>query len=52
MSLEEAAELYLVSRMVIDVENSAERAYLDDLTRALELAPDFVLLLEQELRQS
>lgn len=52
VSLEEAAEIYLVSRMVIDVENSAERAYLDDLARALELAPDFVMLLEQELRQS
>ena len=48
-SLEEAAEIYLVSRMVIDVDNRAERAYLDDLARALELAPDFVSMLEQEL---
>ena len=51
-SLEEAAEIYLVSRVVIDVENPAELAYLDELARALELAPDFVSMLEQELGHS
>jgi len=49
VSLEEAAELYLVSRVVIDIENSAERIYLDELVNALELAPAFVSQLDQTL---
>ncbi len=47
-TLEEAAELYLVTRMVIDLANKAEREYLERLADALHLAPDFIAKLEQE----
>jgi uncharacterized membrane protein YebE (DUF533 family) len=47
-SLEAAAELYLVSRLVIDVDDPRERAYLDRLSTALGLAPDLVRRLEAE----
>ena len=38
-SAEAAAEVYLVSRLVIDLENDAEKRYLDELVAALGLDP-------------
>ncbi len=46
-SQEAAAEVYLVSRLVIDVANDQEQAYLRQLSQALALAPDFVAELER-----
>ncbi len=46
-SQEAAAEVYLVSRMIIDQANDQERAYLRRLSNALALAPDFVAELER-----
>jgi uncharacterized membrane protein YebE (DUF533 family) len=48
-TLEEAAEIYLVSRAVTDLANPAERDYLERLAAALQLAQDFVSRLEREL---
>lgn len=39
---EQAAELYLVSRLAIDPDHPAERAYLEDLARRLNLPPPLV----------
>ena len=44
-----AAEVYLASRMIIDVNDMRERAYLDDLASALELSDDLVEKLEAEV---
>ncbi len=41
-SPEVAAELYLVSRMTLNLDNEQERQYLEKLAQALELAPDLV----------
>lgn len=38
----QAAELYAASLLAIDVDNPAERAYLNDLAAALNLAPELV----------
>lgn len=46
---EEAAELYLASAMVIDVDRPDERLYLNELAAALELAPDLTEALEYQL---
>ncbi|MFK7819750.1 MAG: tellurite resistance TerB family protein [Planctomycetaceae bacterium] len=43
-----AAEIYLASRMVIDVDRQSERDYLDALSNALKLDPLFVAELESE----
>jgi uncharacterized membrane protein YebE (DUF533 family) len=43
-----AAEIYLLSRMVIDANNEQERAYLAQLAQALKLAPDLVAQLDQQ----
>ncbi|HHJ39514.1 MAG: hypothetical protein AXA67_09365 [Methylothermaceae bacteria B42] len=51
-SQETAAEIYLVSRMVIDVANDQERVYLQELSSALGLAPDFVAQLERRATQA
>lgn len=48
-SPEAAAEIYLASRIVIDVHNKQERDYLDRLARALDLAPELVAQLEDEV---
>jgi uncharacterized membrane protein YebE (DUF533 family) len=48
-SPEGAAEIYLASLLVIDDQNPAERSYLDELARALGLAPDLVTRLEAEV---
>ena len=43
---EMAAEIYTASLLAIDVNQPAERAYLDDLARKLELPADLVQHLE------
>jgi len=49
-STESAAEIYLASRLVIDIQNEKERAYLDDLSSALNLPSDLVTELETEIK--
>ncbi|MCB1722215.1 MAG: DUF533 domain-containing protein [Gammaproteobacteria bacterium] len=39
-SPEAAAQVYLVSRLVIDVDNDAERGFVDDLVAAVGIAPE------------
>ena len=48
-SPEAAAEIYLASLLVIDLDNFMERAYLDELARQLKLAPELVAQLEAEV---
>lgn len=48
-SPEAAAELYLVSRMALDLDNDSEREYLKQLSKALGLAPDLISELEQQV---
>lgn len=48
-SPESAAEIYLVSRMVIDIGNEQEKAYLDALATALKLEPELVAQLEAQV---
>ena len=48
-SPEAAAEIYLVSRMLIDMGNEQERAYLDALVTALKLEPELVAQLEAQV---
>lgn len=49
-SVEAAAEIYLASLLVIDVDNPMERAYLRELAGALKLSDDLVTQIESELR--
>lgn len=49
-SAEAAAEMYPVSRLVIDTTNADEKRYLDKLVDALGLEPELVTQLEQQLR--
>lgn len=44
-----AAEVYLASRMVLDVNDMSERAYLDQLASALNLSDELVDKLENEV---
>ena len=48
-SPEAAAEIYLASLLVIDLDNFMERAYLDELAKQLKLAPELVSQLEAEV---
>ncbi|MDX1764061.1 MAG: tellurite resistance TerB family protein [bacterium] len=48
-SPESAAEIYLVSRLVIDMDNEQERAYLEALAAALKLEPELVAQLEAQV---
>jgi len=48
-SAEEAAEMYLVSRVILDVDNVQERLYLNELASALNLDKDLVDSLEKNL---
>jgi len=48
-SLESAAEIYLISRMVINMENAQEKAYLSALATALKLEPELVVQLEAQV---
>lgn len=45
---EQAAELYLISRMAMDVDQPAERAYLAALAHRLSLPADLVTMLDRE----
>lgn len=47
-SPEAAAEVYLASLMVIDVENEQERTYLENLASELKLAPELVENLQKQ----
>ncbi len=49
-STESAAEIYLASRLVIDIQNEQERTYLDELSDALNLPSDLVAELEAEIK--
>jgi uncharacterized membrane protein YebE (DUF533 family) len=46
-----AAEMYLVSRLVIDVDSQAERNYIQNLASALSLSPTMVESLDQQISQ-
>lgn len=48
-SPESAAEIYLVSRTLIDKENEQEKAYLETLAKALKLEPELVTQLEAQV---
>ena len=48
-SPEAAAEVYLVSMLVIDADNESEKQYLDDLARELGLSHDYIQHVEAEL---
>lgn len=48
-SPEAAAEIYLVSRLVLDMDNDDERQYLEKLASALKLAPELVEELEKQV---
>jgi uncharacterized membrane protein YebE (DUF533 family) len=49
-SPEAAAELYLASVLVIDLDDARERVYLNELARALGLDPELARRLEREAR--
>jgi uncharacterized membrane protein YebE (DUF533 family) len=49
---EMAAEMYLVSVMMVDEEQFMERAYLDELARQLKLEPALKAELEAQVRQA
>ncbi|MFK0090048.1 tellurite resistance TerB family protein [Pseudomonas sp. NPDC090755] len=45
-----AAEMYLASVMLVDDQQDAERAYLDELASALQIDPDLQVHLEQQAK--
>ncbi|KHA70025.1 Inner membrane protein yebE [Pseudomonas chlororaphis] len=45
-----AAEMYLVSVILVDDQRDAERSYLDELAAALQIAPDLQVHLEQQAK--
>lgn len=45
-----ASEIYLASLLVVDEQNFMEKAYLKELATQLNLAPDLVLQLEQQIQ--
>jgi len=47
-----AAEIYAVSSLIVDHQNEAEKAYLEDLRSALQLDPGFVKTLAREFSVS
>lgn len=51
-SPEQAAEIYLISRAVLDVDNDQEKAYLQQLATALKLAPSLVAELENQVTKA
>ncbi len=51
-SKETAAEIYLLSRMVIDAANEQEKRYLQQLAEALNLERDFVAQLERQATEA
>jgi uncharacterized membrane protein YebE (DUF533 family) len=46
-----AAEMYLASVLMIDQEHFMERAYLNELARQLQLAPELQKQLEAQVQQ-
>ena len=48
-SPEAAAEMYLVSRLIIDLDNASEKRHLQNLATALGLAPGLVAELERQV---
>ncbi len=50
-SPEAAAEIYLMSRMVVDLDHPQERSYLEQLATALDLDDDLVQHLDQQAEQ-
>lgn len=49
-SPQQASEIYLASLIVIDEQNFMEKAYLTELAKQLNLAPEVAFQLEQQLR--
>lgn len=49
--MEEAAEIYLASVVMVDEQNFMERAYLDELASQLNLQPELVKRLEQQVSE-
>ncbi len=45
-----AAEIYLTSLLAIDLNNDRERAYMDELARALKLPPELVTELQNKAK--
>jgi uncharacterized membrane protein YebE (DUF533 family) len=45
-----AAEIYLISRAILDVSNPQEQSYLEQLAKEMGLAPDLVAELESQLK--
>jgi len=50
--IEQATELYLVSRLAIDPDHPAERAYLDALGHRLNLPAELIRHLEHQVEGS
>jgi len=48
-SPEAAAEFYLVSRMILDLDNEVEQKYIDELTKELGLAPELIAELDEQI---
>lgn len=47
--MEQSAELYLAARLAIDPDHPSEKAFLESLAQAMELPPQFVAHLEQQV---
>lgn len=45
-----AAEIYLISRAIVDLDNDQECNYMDQLAKELGLAPDLVAQLESQIK--
>lgn len=50
-SPEAAAEIYLVSRAIIDIDNAKERAYIEELAKALSLPPELIAELNNHVKE-
>ncbi|MEY4641750.1 MAG: hypothetical protein RLZZ227_1744 [Pseudomonadota bacterium] len=48
--LEQASEIYLVSRLAIDPDHAAERAYLQALGHRLQLPADLIAHLDHQVQ--
>jgi uncharacterized membrane protein YebE (DUF533 family) len=45
-----AAEIYLISRAIVDLDNDQKHNYMDQLAKELGLAPDLVAQLESQIK--
>lgn len=50
--MEQAAELYLAARLAIDPDHPSEKAFLESLAQAMNLPPQFVVHLEQQVTET